>query len=110
LAGSYDLVNLIADCNDFYEPQLTELRYRNEELASNLESMARKNEQTQANYKHVMKTLTMLEFEQLESATEKKKILTESQNLRNRLEELAKSENKAHYDLSQIQTQILSKE
>jgi hypothetical protein len=66
---------LIADANTFYEPQLQEFRYRTEELQSRYECLCRKYDALQTQHKHAMQTLNNLELEQLENASEKRRIL-----------------------------------
>jgi HAMP domain-containing protein len=56
------------------------------------------------------KSMTLLEVEQMDASHEHHRILTESHNLKSRLEELRASETRAYCDLTDTKKQIEARE
>ena len=110
LEGSYELINLISDSQDFYEPQLIDLKDRNYDLMASLEKFKRKNERLEQHHRQLVKQMSRIEVENLEVNSEQNRVMLESANLKQKVEELTKSETQAYQNLTQIKSNISEKE
>ena len=78
MQGGYEVLSLVQDQHEFYEPLVKDLREKNEELTNACEASQRKIDHLQKNYEQVLKSLTLLEFEQIDSQSEQRRILCET--------------------------------
>jgi hypothetical protein len=66
LHGAYELVNVIQDAHDFYEPQLIDVKDRNYDLMARCDTLKRKNERLEKHHRHLVKMMSQVEIENID--------------------------------------------